>query len=100
MPTRPTGCGGACKTRLSSFALAGRNGTRTSHWQAPGPKCRGATMVPDTRVPEETLGVESVARSEYLTAIRAADEGDYGPLIELHRRHTPGGPRKGARRTP
>ena len=46
---------------------------------------------PPTHWPEETLGVESVARSECLAAIRAADDGDYGPLIELHRRHTPGG---------
>jgi len=41
---------------------------------------------PPTHWPEATLGVESMARSEYLAAIRAADDGDYGPLIELHRR--------------
>jgi Fic-DOC domain mobile mystery protein B len=35
--------------------------------------------------PEETIG-SSVIRDEYLAAIRAADEGDEDPLIELHRR--------------
>ena len=40
--------------------------------------------------PEETIGSKSVIREEYLAAIRAADEGEEGPLIELHRRFTSG----------
>jgi Fic-DOC domain mobile mystery protein B len=44
---------------------------------------------PITAWPEETIGSMSVIRDEYLAAIRAADEGDGGPLSELHRRFTP-----------
>ena len=44
-----------------------------------------------TEWPEETIGAESVIRAEYLAAIRTADEGDYGRLLELHRRFTAGG---------
>ena len=36
--------------------------------------------------PEEVIGTESVIRREYIAAIRAADQGDDQPLIELHRR--------------
>lgn len=36
--------------------------------------------------PEETIGTRSVIRGEYLAAVRAADGGDEGPLVELHRR--------------
>jgi Fic-DOC domain mobile mystery protein B len=43
---------------------------------------------PITQWPEETIGSKSVIRDEYLTAIRAADEGDEGPLRELHQRFT------------
>jgi Fic-DOC domain mobile mystery protein B len=39
--------------------------------------------------PEETVGVESVVRREYLAAVRAADKHDLGPLIEMTRRYTP-----------
>ena len=42
---------------------------------------------PLTEWPEEVIGETSVIRDEYLTAIRAADSGDYAPLIELHRRY-------------
>jgi Fic-DOC domain mobile mystery protein B len=38
--------------------------------------------------PEETVGAASVIRQEYLAAIRAADAGDYTPLIRLHNRYT------------
>jgi Fic-DOC domain mobile mystery protein B len=38
--------------------------------------------------PEEAVGSESVIRSEYLQAIYSANEGDYEPLTELHRRYT------------
>jgi Fic-DOC domain mobile mystery protein B len=38
--------------------------------------------------PEETIGTESVIRGDYIRAIRAADDGDYGLLTELHRRYT------------
>lgn len=39
-----------------------------------------------TAWPEETIGAESVIRDEYLTAIRAADKGDYAALLDLHGR--------------
>ena len=45
---------------------------------------------PVTVWPEETIGTTSMIRDEYLAAIRAADEGEDGPLIELHRRLTRG----------
>ncbi|MHC4219370.1 MAG: mobile mystery protein B [Planctomycetota bacterium] len=41
-----------------------------------------------TKWPEETIGTESVIRGDYITAIKAADNGDLGPLLELHRRYT------------
>jgi hypothetical protein len=41
-----------------------------------------------TEWPEETIGTKSVVRDEYIAAIRAADEGDEGPLSELHRQFT------------
>ncbi len=37
-----------------------------------------------TEWPEETIGAESVIRDDYLAAIKAADEGEYGPLMDLH----------------
>ena len=43
-----------------------------------------------TEWPEETIGTKSVVREKYIAAIRAADEGDEGPLSELHQRFTPG----------
>ena len=39
-----------------------------------------------TEWPEETIGAESVIRDEYIAAIKAADEGEYGPLWDLHGR--------------
>ncbi len=42
---------------------------------------------PLTEWPEEVIGATSVIREEYLAAVRAADSGDYAPLIELHRRY-------------
>ncbi len=42
-----------------------------------------------TAWPEQLIGETSPIRQEYLAAIRAADEGDCGPLIQLHRRFTP-----------
>jgi Fic-DOC domain mobile mystery protein B len=41
-----------------------------------------------TAWPEETIGTESVIRSEYIAAIKLADGGDDGPLMELHKRYT------------
>ncbi len=41
-----------------------------------------------TEWPEERIGSKSVIRDEYLAAIRAADEGDERPLLDLHRRLT------------
>jgi Fic family protein len=41
--------------------------------------------------PAADLIQESPVRGEYLAAIQAADQGDYGPLLELHRRFTPTG---------
>jgi len=46
---------------------------------------------PVTEWPEQVIGRESPVRGEYLQAIRAADEGDYEPLFELHRRFTASG---------
>ena len=43
-----------------------------------------------TEWPEETIGSTSVIRREYVDAIRAADDGDEGPLRVLHQRFTPG----------
>ena len=43
---------------------------------------------PHTLWPEGTVGEESGVRNEYLQALRAADQGDYDPLVELHRRFT------------
>ena len=40
--------------------------------------------------PEETIGVESKIRGEYITAIRKADEGDLDWLLEIHRRFADG----------
>jgi hypothetical protein len=45
---------------------------------------------PVTEWPEAVIGGESVERGRYLAAIRAADDGDEGPLLELCRRYTPG----------
>jgi Fic-DOC domain mobile mystery protein B len=39
--------------------------------------------------PEETIGNTSPIRDEYLAAIRRADQGDDGPLLELHARFAP-----------
>lgn len=40
-----------------------------------------------TRWPESRISVtDSLIRGEYLGALRAADEGDHEPLVELHRR--------------
>jgi Fic-DOC domain mobile mystery protein B len=41
---------------------------------------------PVVRWPEEVIGAVSKSRGEYIAAIRQADEGDYGPLRELHRK--------------
>lgn len=41
--------------------------------------------------PEETIGAVSTIREEYLLAVQRADEGDFEPLKELHRRFTPEG---------
>lgn len=40
--------------------------------------------------PGAALSEESEVRAEYLAAIKAADNYDYGPLLALHRRFTPG----------
>jgi fido (protein-threonine AMPylation protein) len=34
--------------------------------------------------PEETIGQVSVIRTEYIEAVKEADEGNYQPLIDLH----------------
>ena len=39
-----------------------------------------------TAWPEATIGTTSVIRDEYLVAIKAADVGDYAPLIMLQRK--------------
>jgi Fic-DOC domain mobile mystery protein B len=40
---------------------------------------------PITEWPETTVGAQSTIREAYLQAIKAADEGDYALLLELHR---------------
>lgn len=40
--------------------------------------------IPVVEWPEETIGQQSVVRSEYIAAIEAADDGDCAPLIKLH----------------
>src|SRR5262249_15141061 len=40
--------------------------------------------------PEEAVGEVSPVRAEYIEAIKAADQGEYAALIELHRRFTAG----------
>ena len=45
---------------------------------------------PLTEWPEDAIGATSVIRDDYLAAIRAADTGDFAPLIELHRRFSSG----------
>jgi Fic-DOC domain mobile mystery protein B len=44
---------------------------------------------PHTLWPEETVGAESEVRKAYLSAVKTADEGEYGPLTELHEQFTP-----------
>ncbi len=41
-----------------------------------------------TQWPEELVGTKSPVREEYIKAIKAADDGEYGPLIEMHKRYT------------
>jgi Fic-DOC domain mobile mystery protein B len=43
----------------------------------------------ETQWPEDLIGTESAIRQEYIAAIQAADQGDYEPLLILHRRYTP-----------
>jgi Fic-DOC domain mobile mystery protein B len=43
---------------------------------------------PMIRWPEDAIGNQSPDRQTYLTAIRAADQGDLSALIELHQRWT------------
>jgi Fic-DOC domain mobile mystery protein B len=43
---------------------------------------------PLTVWPEEAVGAVSPVRKEYIDAIKLADQGDYEPLKELHRRFT------------
>ena len=38
------------------------------------------------RWPETLLGEVSPVRGEYISHLQAADEGDFGPLLEFHRR--------------
>jgi Fic-DOC domain mobile mystery protein B len=42
---------------------------------------------PEVAWPEETIGDESMVRGEYIMALKAADDGDYEPLLEMHRRY-------------
>ena len=42
--------------------------------------------LPLTEWPEDVIGATSAIRDDYLAAIRAADTGDFAPLIEMHRR--------------
>lgn len=40
--------------------------------------------------PEATIGAVSTIRDDYLVAVQAADRGDYGLLIAMHKKHTTG----------
>ena len=40
--------------------------------------------------PEQVIGRESVVRGAYIEALRRADGTEFGELVELHRRFTPG----------
>jgi Fic-DOC domain mobile mystery protein B len=42
---------------------------------------------PLIRWPEESIGQESLIRNDYLRALQAADDGDFGPLLALHSQH-------------
>jgi Fic-DOC domain mobile mystery protein B len=42
-----------------------------------------------TRWPEEIVGTVSPIREEYLKAVKAADQGKYESLVEMHVRFTP-----------
>jgi Fic-DOC domain mobile mystery protein B len=44
---------------------------------------------PYTRWPEEAVGEASPVRGEYIAAIKEADNGDYEPLVSLHKQFTP-----------
>jgi hypothetical protein len=35
----------------------------------------------------KAISHESVVRNDYLTALRRADDGDFGPLLALHAKH-------------
>lgn len=37
--------------------------------------------------PDENIDQESAIRSEYIKALKFADQGDFGPLLALHGRH-------------
>jgi Fic-DOC domain mobile mystery protein B len=37
--------------------------------------------------PEESIGHESIIRNEYIKALNDADNGDYGPLLSLHKQY-------------
>jgi Fic-DOC domain mobile mystery protein B len=39
------------------------------------------------RWPEVLIGKESPIRKKYISHLKAADDGDFGPLLELHRRY-------------
>jgi Fic-DOC domain mobile mystery protein B len=56
---------------------------------------------PLTEWPDATIGHTSVIRTEYIAAVRAADGGDFGPLLALHMTYTPApAPPSPKRRTP
>jgi fido (protein-threonine AMPylation protein) len=40
-----------------------------------------------TEWPEGNIGTQSLIRNQYLNALRSADNGDIGSLVELHRRY-------------
>jgi Fic-DOC domain mobile mystery protein B len=42
-----------------------------------------------TKWPEDIIGTVSPIREEYLQTLKAADQGEYDPLVELHTRFTP-----------
>lgn len=43
---------------------------------------------PLTMWPDETIGETSIMRGDYLAAMKAADQGDYEPLLAMHHRYS------------
>ena len=45
--------------------------------------------LPFTEWPDVAIREVSPIRGEYIAAVKAADRGDYEPLLKMHRKYTP-----------